>query len=71
MISFQFEVFSREHLARKTNLAENLEDIFGRQHLSGDPGVRQLDKPVRQSCCSNDDMISSLEIPGEVLSVPR
>jgi hypothetical protein len=58
LISYQFEVYSREHLARKTNLADNLEDIFGRQHLSGDPGIRQLDKPVRQVCCPNDDIMS-------------
>jgi hypothetical protein len=50
LIPFQFEVYSREHLARKTSLEDNLEDIFGRQHLSGDPGVRQLDKQVRREC---------------------
>ena len=55
---FQFEVYSREHLARKTSLEDNLEDIFGRQHLSSDPGIRQLDKQVRRMCCPNDDMLS-------------
>lgn len=51
----KFEVYSREHLARKTSLEDNLEDIFGRQHLSGDPGVRQLDKQVKCSRCQSDD----------------
>ena len=50
------EVFSREHLARKTNLSHNLEDVFCRQHLSGDPGIREKDKPVRQIGLSIDNV---------------
>ena len=59
-IFFQCEVFSREHLARKTNLSHNLEDVFCRQHLSGDPGIREKDKPVRQIGLSIDILVGQL-----------
>lgn len=49
------EVFSREHLARKTNLSHNLEDVFCRQHLSGDPGIREKDKPVKCTRCRSKE----------------
>ena len=49
------EVFSREHLARKTNLSHNLEDVFCRQHLSGDPGIREKDKPVKCTQCRSKE----------------
>ena len=54
-IFFQCEVFSREHLARKTKLSHNLEDVFCRQHLSGDPGIREKDKPVKCIRCRSKE----------------
>ena len=40
-------MYDREHLARKTDLMSNLTDIFNRQYVAGDPGVRQYDKQVK------------------------
>ena len=54
------EVFSREHLARKTNLSHNLEDVFCRQHLSGNHGIREKEKPVRQIGLSIDILVGQL-----------
>ena len=42
----QFEVYSREHLSRKTSLEDNLGDVLNRQHMAGDPGVRLYDRQV-------------------------
>ena len=62
------EVFSREHLARKTNLSHNLEDVFCRQHLSGDPGIREKDKPVRQIGLSIDILVGQLFLVSLLMS---
>lgn len=41
-------MFAREHLARKTDLVSNVTDVFNRQQVSSDPGVRQYDKLVSE-----------------------
>ena len=40
------EVFAKEHLARKIDLVSNVTDVFDRQQVSSDPGVRLYDKLV-------------------------
>ena len=40
------ERFDREHLARKVSLELNVKDIFDRQQIAGDPGVRLFDRQV-------------------------
>ena len=42
----QIERYDREHLARKQSLELNVKDIFDRQQIAGDPGVRQHDRQV-------------------------
>lgn len=46
----------REHLARKTNLWDNLEDTFKAGFANSDPGVRTFDRiPVCSRCNSSGD----------------
>jgi hypothetical protein len=42
----QGERFAREHGARKTNIEENVTDIFTHQSTASDPVVRTFDKKV-------------------------
>ena len=39
-------MFTREHLTRKIDLVSNVTDVFDRQQVSSDPGVRLYDKLV-------------------------
>ena len=49
------EEYDREHLARKTDLKSNLTDIFNRQFVTGDPGIRKHDKEPQCSKCHSKD----------------
>ena len=41
------EKYDQEHLARKTSLEDCLTDVFDRQIVAGDPGVRGYDRQVK------------------------
>ena len=43
---FQTEVYNREHLSSKTDLQANITDVFNRQQLATDPGIRVYDTKV-------------------------
>ena len=45
-LCLQVEKYDQEHLARKTSLEDCLTDVFHRQLVAGDPGVRGFDRQV-------------------------
>jgi hypothetical protein len=45
----QGERFAREHGARKTNIEDNVTDIFTHQATASDPVVRTFDKKVSRA----------------------
>ena len=42
----QVERFDREHLSRKTNLLDNMTDVFTHKWAESDPVVRSFDRKV-------------------------
>jgi len=52
---FQYELYDREHQARKTSLKDNLRDVFMHQTGASDPGVRSFDAQPKCSRCRSKD----------------
>ena len=46
MFQLQVERYDREHLSLKVDLVTCVTDMFNRQQVSSDPGIRLYDKQV-------------------------